>query len=732
MSDEPARVGWLQQVQRRGVLRVAGSYGAIAWLLLQIGDTVAGPLDWPAWVMKALIVTAVLGFPIACGLAWFLEITPGGIAVDRDSPGARRPGALGLRRYADVIVIGVLLAVVGYLVARDPDVLGVQVRPNLGRSRDDEVLALGIAESVLHQLSNLKQLDVISRTSSFALGEGKGDARKIGERLQATYLLEGSVQSDGRRMRVTTQLIDTHTGADVWSMRFDRVTNDVFAIQDEIALQVTRALELVLDEAAVERMQGQGTEDVDAYLAYLQGRHLLASNRVGDVRQSLGHFERALAADPKFGNAYVAMAEAGLFLAEYDVTEDRDERFRRALEDGLALVNRALVLDASNGEAYLSRAAMTAYSNLAAAEQDYRRGLELAPNAAKGHAGLAAVIYESPERRVEVLELLEHARKLDPLEPAYAVQVAVFQLYEQGDVRSATATLRQVVRSHPDYQPALIRLAKVHRYNLGETAQAVELAERALDLDPGSEDARRGLSSTYLDLGYDAIAEAVLDEQDTVLGLRRIPILLFRHQFLEAGEAAYEAIEQGVVIPEERLLVVGAIRLHARLSRDFERARLTLQGISGVEWGPDGGAELAQRPDLRDVEIGLADVLLQSGRTREGTALLQALIELYENEVGRQGRSELWYRYTFPVAFVLQGDRQRALAMLQRFVDSRQAMAHWSFTFDCDPTLAVLKGDARFQAMRADVLARIAEQKRRYERMVAEARIVDRDPAAAR
>ena len=132
-------------------------------------------------------------------------------------------------------------------------------------------------------------------------------------------------------------------------------------------------------------------------------------------------------------------------VAEYEVTEDRLERFRRALEDGLVLVNRALQLDAANGGAYLARAAMTAYADLAAAEDDYRRGLDLAPNSAEGYAGLAAVVYERPERRPEALELLEHARKLDPLEPGYGVQISVFQLYEQGDPRAAAATLREVV-----------------------------------------------------------------------------------------------------------------------------------------------------------------------------------------------------------------------------------------------------------------------------------------------
>ena len=240
---------------------------------------------------------------------------------------------------------------------------------NLSTAANGEVLASGIAESVLHQLASLAQLDVISRTSSFAFRGRATDAREIGRQLGARFLLEGSVQSDPGRMRVTTQLIDTETGADVWSMRFDRLPGDIFALQDEIAMQVTQALELSLDARAKDRLTGQGTQNLQAYLAFLQGRSLLANNRVVDTKEAIGHFERAIKLDPKFAAAYVSLAEAELFVAEYDVTDDRQERFERALRRGQELVEQALALDPDNGDAYLERAHLAAFDDL-----DGRRG----------------------------------------------------------------------------------------------------------------------------------------------------------------------------------------------------------------------------------------------------------------------------------------------------------------------------------------------------------------------
>ena len=335
---------------------------------------------------------------------------------------------------------------------------------NLSTAAEGEVLALGIAESVLHQLANLPKLEVISRTSSFAFGNKQQDAREIGKQLGARFLLEGSVQSDRARMRVTTQLIDTQTGADVWSMRFDRAPGDIFEVQDEIALQVTRALELSLDAKERDRLTGQGTENLDAYLAFLQGRSLQANDRVADTRDAIGHFERATRLDPEFANAYVSLADAKLFVAEYEVTDDRAERFEAALREGRELVQRALAIDPENGDAYLQRAHLTAYDDLSAAEADFRKGLALSPNSAEGYAGLATVLYADPARREEALQMLERARRIDPLEPGYDVMKAVFLLYERSDVSGADKLLSSVLERHPRYVPALLRQCEIRSH----------------------------------------------------------------------------------------------------------------------------------------------------------------------------------------------------------------------------------------------------------------------------
>jgi len=734
LSDTGGTRGWLHRLRERGVIRVAASYAVIAWLLLQIADVTFGPLGVPPWVMVSLIVAAVLGFPVAVGLAWFYEAGSSGVTRDTAAEGVPRPVVPGLRRYADVAIIAVLLAAVAVLLVRQSGLgpggargLAIAVLPfqNLSTSRDADVLASGIAESVLHQLASLAELDVISRTSSFAFRDRAEDAREIGRQLGARFLLEGSVQSEPARMRVTTQLIDTETGSDVWSMRFDRRPGDVFAIQDEIAVQVTQALELSLDPEAKERMTGQGTTNLQAYLAFLQGRALLSTGNVTEVKAATEHFERSVALDPKFPAAYVNLAQAELFVADLEVTDDRRARFVAALERGETLIQKALSLDPENGDALLQRAHLAAYTNLVAAETDYRRGLELSPNSAEGFAGLAAVLYETPARRDEALEMLDRARKLDPLEPAHDVLKSVFLFHGRGDIQGANALLVGVLKRRRGYAPALARLCVI-RKNMGQSANGIRYGEEALALDPLLEDTRRVLIRTYVNLGDAQAAWQLVGESFDELSPRALPILLQERRWVDAGEVAYASLARGTVSPITMIDHLDAIRMHARTTGDFDRARALLEEVSGVRWDATSQPVLREEGSpVRDTPIALADILLASGQEQKGRRLLTAIIARMRQEMGTPGHPEIWYYAWHPVALALIGDRDAAIEMLQRRFVSRFDWAPMA-GLEGEPSFAELRKDPRFQALIRQLRSQVDEQRRELDRLRAEGVVPDR------
>ena len=221
------------------------------------------------------------------------------------------------------------------------------------------------------------------------------------------------------------------------------------------------------------------------------------------------------------------------------VTDDRETRFDRALEHGRELVDKALQLDPESGDAYLQRAHLTAFDDVQTAEVDYRRGLELSPNSAQGYAGLAAVVYEDPKRRDQALELLDRARKLDPLKPEYDVTKSIFLLYERSDIKGADELLSEVVKRNPNYLPGLARLCELRSGVQGQLAEGIMYCERARGLDPLSEAARLSLTNAYLSLRDEQAAEAMVGDDPREADVARVMLLAYRRDRLRAGELAW-------------------------------------------------------------------------------------------------------------------------------------------------------------------------------------------------
>ena len=217
--------------------------------------------------------------------------------------------------------------------------------------------------------------------------------RVIGRKLNVRYLLEGSVQAAGNKLRVTSRLVDAQTGASVWSKQFNPELQDLFAVQDEIALEVARALQLTLDAAnnPATGARASATKNYDAYFEFLRGRALLASVRVTDLPAAIDALSAAIRHDPKFASPYVLLARAKILKAEQDEAGKQTEKFPEdgCKRDGLA--QQGARTGPQSGEAYVERGYLKIYFDVAAADADLRRGLELAPNYARGYEGLAAV-----------------------------------------------------------------------------------------------------------------------------------------------------------------------------------------------------------------------------------------------------------------------------------------------------------------------------------------------------
>jgi len=669
-----------------------------------------------------------------------LASTPAPVPQDLGAP---QPDALSLgtaeprlRWRMSVVVSGVLLAIIVTTVvlnqratksaissATPPSVAPLPARSiavlpfvNLGHADNSDLLALGIPEAVLHQLATLKNLQVIARTSSFAFRDSKVDARAIGQGLNARYLLEGSVQTDRSRLRVTAQLVDAASGDHVWSMQFDKTPDDIFAVQDEIALRVARALQVSLDAGATEQLAARNTANFNAYLEYLQAGTLLSTWRLADMQAAIARAAKAVELDPTFAAAYVLLTKARVRFAEFNVTTDRPQRLAAAVQDGQRLLQRALLLDARDGRAYVQRAYLTAFHDAVAAEKDYRTALELNPNDGEAYEGLAVILADQPERRADAVSAIDQARKLDPLEPRLDVIKATMIYYGRGDIDGAVELVMAALNRNPLYGPALARLEQL-RLATGHGAEAINLGEQVLASDSHADQARVILTHAYLEIDDLAAARAVAGNDNA--GLLSV-IRLYQHDFQRAATLAYSAAASNTLSAASEVLATGAIRIAARATGQYARAAAFFAQRGAIKW--DGSGKLVQG-DVTSIQlnaVSLADMLLQMGERARATALLEASLRAMDRDVHDYQRGEIWYFVMRPVALALLGRTDAALAVLQTATHAGQVCEDMWYRMELEPAFASLRSDPRFVTLHALLQAHAQAERKALQRLRAQ------------
>jgi TolB-like protein len=434
------RSGLIARLRERGVLRVAASYAVIAWLALQIAQVVLEPWDLPDWVRRAPLVVALLGFPVAIALAWFLELGDGRIVRDVALDGAARPAVHGWRRHVDIAVISVLAAAVGFFLLRDAGWLGESVRPGRGVESSsiavlpfasvgtyvDQHVTDGLSDELRNQFSRMQSLTVTARSSSIAFREQALDAVTIAGKLAVAALLEGTVARGGGRLQVSVQLVDGKSGKVMWAERYDRPDKDLLKVQSEIANAVVAAV-LPRFGASGKAAPPPPTADPVAYDLYLLGQQKIREaeelDQTGDVTgsstslaQAADLYRSAIAADPKFAQAHARLA--GVLLGQaLNQTNEATHAEQAAAVDRAVMpdIERALALDPRNAEAYFVKGRLLRNTLRPGAEAAFRRAVELNPNHAPATVslGFALVAQGLVDERQR---LVVHARDLDPMD----------------------------------------------------------------------------------------------------------------------------------------------------------------------------------------------------------------------------------------------------------------------------------------------------------------------------
>ena len=498
------------RLRQRKIVQWALAYLAAAFALIQMLDLVGQRFAWPDWIARATIIAAAVGFVIALVLAWY-------------------HGERGQQRVSGVelVIVAILLALGGGLlwrvarpshdiaaatasapasVAAPADHKSIAVLPLANTSGDpsNEYFSDGLSEELISVLARIPGLKIIGRTSSFRFKNTTDDSRTIGERLGVANLLEGSVRKQGERVRIAVDLIAAVDGRQLWSATYDRDLKDIFAVQSEIATAVVEQLKLKLLGGDTAVTLPTRDPSLPAYTAMLQGAHLLPNFNEPDLRKAIVYFDEATRLDPQYALAYAQLsgswrALAALYLSDPAQVTDAYQRARSAAETALKLAP-----DLSEAHTSLGFLKLTADLDLAGAEVEFRRAVEVAPGDYRPVDALAYLL-ASQGRLDEAEATARRASELDPLSVTPLFNVARIEM-ASSRLHEAEANLRKAIALQPRLSHAFAYLTVIDLLRNDPVA-----ARRDADLEPA------GFWHDYADAlvrqreGDRAAADAALD-----------------------------------------------------------------------------------------------------------------------------------------------------------------------------------------------------------------------------
>jgi TolB-like protein len=713
MNQNPNQpVSFIEELKRRNVVRVGVVYLITAWLLAQVADLMLENFNAPDWVIQAILVVLIIGFPLALIFAWAFELTPEGLKkerdVDRSQSITRHTG-----RKLDRAIIAILVMALGYfvwesrfagpgeeVVTEDPAGTGaaqaetelaesaksVAVLPfvNMSSDPEQEFFSDGISEEILNALAKVKELKVAGRTSSFAFKGQNQDLRQIGDALGVEHILEGSVRKSGTKVRITAQLIQVDDGFHLWSETYDRELDDVFAIQDEIASAILEQLKQALigfePETAV---MASSRTDSEVYDLYLLARQRIYERKRLSIEAAVELLDKALTIDPDYAPAYAQRGIAALLLS------DRNYGDRSLAEAGV------------EGRLYLDKA------------------LQLDPELAEGWAGIGLYYSNLPGASEKGIEPLQKALEINPnlIDASNWLQVIYS---ESGETQQALALLEDMVERDPLYPPGFGNAVSTYNF-FGMQEKSWQLLDRIRPFLPGDPQLLQSEASTWLSLGKPSKAQALLE-----LALESQPsdaVMKNLLAFCLFQTAQYEKLTE-IDVPwassiglsqlgrkEEAMMIAQDLAGEGRIGRLVGEYYSNGQYSEMVEFiesrWPDLAAIEAEYPDRGDgydLMLDIANAYSAMGNEAKFNDAM-ARVRAAHDHSNEQGVRSEWLAVDEARYYVLAGDRETALEMLAAaneigLVIGEKLDRIWS-------EFAVLSGDPVYEGIQLEIFERV-------------------------
>ncbi len=512
-NRKAAVLSFIGELKRRNVFRVAGVYAVVGWLLVQVAASLEEAIGLPVWFDGLVVALLAIGFPIALIFAWAFELTPEGIKrtseVDVDESITARTGSkldlllvLSLLIFAGAMLLPRFMnpeQLPGLVTGAAPAEASIAVLPfaDLSPDGDQEYFADGISEELLNVLAKVSGLKVAGRTSSFAFKGRNEDLREIGRVLDVAHILEGSVRSQGNKVRVTAQLIQVGDGFHLWSETYDGDLSDIFAVQDDIASRILVALkgQLNVDEppaiAPVQRA------DVTAYGLFLEARDLIFTRSPANMERALELLDDALVIDPSYAPAYASRAKALVLLSDRPGSYGKIPA-KEALARASADIETALELDPELADAFAVRGLVNSDSGrVDFALINLRRAIELSPNSLDARNWLALRLANDGRLR-DVAAQLNELVNIDPLYRPGVNNAMLYNL-DIGDFETARRIGERYIEATRD-EIQKVKVEAVLAQARGQVAESIKLLETVPETQVNSLD-NSSLRNDYYELG---------------------------------------------------------------------------------------------------------------------------------------------------------------------------------------------------------------------------------------
>jgi TolB-like protein/Tfp pilus assembly protein PilF len=635
---------FLSELRQRRVLRTAVTYAVIAAALVEFTDIVTPALGLPEGLLRGVIIISLVGFPVIIVLSWFFDLTSDGVVRGVSSPA---PSQSRRNQAISIMLIGVLGIAVAYLSYRlyweSQDQAGfdrgmsIAVLPfdsiSAGSELETAYFSDGVSEEILIALSRVEGLRVAARTSSFTFREY--DVREVGEALNVSVVLQGTVRRAGNQLRISAQLVDTGNGFQLWSDVYSHELKDVFLIQEEIAHAIVKALRLELLGDTDSRLVSPGTDSALAYDKYLEGRNMLQARTPSTAQQAISIFEEAIELDPNYAQAYTGLADSWILLREVG-----NLSLLEATQQSHTAITRALQLNVGLPEAQASLGlCILGGGDKSVAGLQFQKAIDLDPEYSDGYL-LRANLLRDRGYLAEATPVYTQALSLDPFNPAILENQALLFAY-QGRFDLAIEQLSALEQRNPGRLTGRLITSRVWVL-AGEDQKAFEHARRAADLSPQSPVALATLLDSLVRLGKLDQAQAILNRMNEAAPNNERAIIATMQFYLATGD--FEALDS-----------LAALRVAPFIDRPgwagtellFERvgwaatARLALGDARGardlLEKGLPDLAQLDPQPVAADTLSLMARVRREDGDP-EGSAEIAASAA----QLIKRARAEGW------------------------------------------------------------------------------------------